>query len=332
MKIVFFELEKWEEEYINSNLSDHQLVFTQEKLEESTASKYQDAQIISSFIYSTFNKEVLEKLPNLKFISTRSTGFDHIDINLCKQKNIKVSNVPTYGEHTVAEHTFSLILAISRKIVPSVEKTKKGEFGNGGLEGFDLYGKTLGVVGTGHIGTNVCEIALSFGMKVLAFSRTQNQDLVAKGVKYVSLDELLSNSDIVTLHLPHTKETEHIINMSNIQKFKKQAVLINTARGSLVETQSVLEGLEKGILQAAGLDVLEEECDLREERELLTTEFLKTCDLKTQLLNHVLLTREEVIITPHNAFNSKEALEQILEITIANIKNYINNSPSNIVE
>src|SRR3990172_6919349 len=101
--------------------------FEHEKLEESTASKYQDAQIISSFIYSTFNKEVLEKLPNLKFISTRSTGFDHIDINLCKQKNIKVSNVPTYGEHTVAEHTFSLILAISRKIVPSVEKTKKGE-------------------------------------------------------------------------------------------------------------------------------------------------------------------------------------------------------------
>nr|MBI5456097.1 hydroxyacid dehydrogenase [Candidatus Levybacteria bacterium] len=332
MKIVFFEVEKWEEDPINSTLSSYQPVLTTEKLDETTVLNYQDAQIISTFIYSKLNKEVLEQLPNLKFIATRSTGFDHIDLNYCKEKGIKVANVPTYGAHTVAEHTFALILAISRKLVPSVEQAKKGDFSSENLEGFDLAGKTLGIIGTGNIGTNVAEIALSFEMKVLAFSRTQNQNLVSKGVKYVSLDELLTNSDIVTLHLPHVKETEHIINLSNIQKFKKGAVLINTARGALIETQAIAEGLEKGYLSAAGLDVLEEEAHLREEKEFLSSEYLSKVDLKTGLLNHVLLTRDDVVITPHNAFNSKEAVTEILEVTNTNIKNFINNTPTNIIE
>jgi D-lactate dehydrogenase len=258
-------------------------------------------------------------------------GFDHIDVEFCRQKGIVVSNVPTYGAHTVAEHTFALILAISRKIVPAVEKARKGEFTPEGLEGFDLFGKTLGVVGTGHIGKNVCEIALAFGMKVLAFSRSEDSNLVSKGVKYVPLEVLLTGSDIITLHLPHTKETEHIINMGNIEKIKKGAILINTARGALVETQAILEALEKGILQSAGLDVLEEEIGLKEERELLTSEFLKNTDIKTNLLNHVLLTRDDVVITPHNAFNSKEALIQIIDTTVANIKAYLSNTPQNTV-
>lgn len=332
MKIVFFELEKWEEDYINANLSEYELIFTIEKLEQAEISKYQDAEIISIFIYSEIKKEVLDKLPNLKFIATRSTGYDHIDMVYCRARGIKVSNVPTYGAKTVAEHTFALILSISRKIIPSVEQAKKGDFSSVGLEGFDLSGKTLGVIGTGNIGKNVANLGLSFGMKILAFSRSQDQDLVSKGVKYVSLDELLSQSDIVTLHLPHTKETEHIINLNNIQKFKKGAVLINTARGILVETQAIVEGLEKGYLSAAGLDVLEEEAHLKEEKEFLSSEYLKNADIKTELLNHVLLTRDDVLVTPHNAFNSKEAVEEILGATIANIKNFINNIPSNIVE
>lgn len=331
MKIVFFELEKWEEDYINSNLSNYQPVLTSEKLDEITVSKYADAEIISIFIYTNINKELIDKLPNLKFVATRSMGFDHIDIEYCKQKGIVVSNVPTYGAHTVAEHTFALILAISRKIVSSVEQAKKGDFSSENLQGFDLNGKTLGVVGTGNIGVNVCQLGLSFGMNVFAYSRSQNQDLVAKGVKYVSLDELLANSDIVTLHLPHTKETEHIINMQNIDKFKKGAILINTARGSLIETQSILEGLEKSIFQAVGLDVLEEEVHLKEEREFLSTEYLKNADIKTELINHVLLTRDDVIITPHNAFNSREAVEEILATTVLNIKKFIEGNPQNLV-
>jgi D-lactate dehydrogenase len=330
-KIVFFEIEDWEREYINKSLSGYNLVFNEQKLTKENAANFADAKIISTFIYSFIDKELLEKLPSLKFIATRSMGFDHIDVEFCRQKGIVVSNVPTYGAHTVAEHTFALILAISRKIVPAVEKARKGEFTPEGLEGFDLFGKTLGVVGTGHIGKNVCEIALAFGMKVLAFSRSEDSNLVSKGVKYVPLEVLLTGSDIITLHLPHTKETEHIINMGNIEKIKKGAILINTARGALVETQAILEALEKGILQSAGLDVLEEEIGLKEERELLTSEFLKNTDIKTNLLNHVLLTRDDVVITPHNAFNSKEALIQIIDTTVANIKAYLSNTPQNTV-
>ena len=331
MQIAFFELEKWEEEYIKTNLPNQEVLMIPEKLTLENASNYQNVEAVSIFIYTNLQKELIDKLPNLKFVATRSTGFDHIDLEYCKSKGIVVSNVPTYGAHTVAEHTFALILAISRKIVPSVEQAKRGDFSSENLQGFDLAGKTLGIIGTGNIGKNVAEIALSFDMNVLAFSRTQNEELVSKGVKYLSLDEVINKSDVVTLHLPHTKETEHIINLSNIDKFKKGAVLINTARGSLVETQCILEGLEKGILSAVGLDVLEEESHLKEEREFLSTEYLKNADLKTELINHVLLTRDDVIITPHNAFNSREAVEEILESTVLNIQNFIANKPSNLV-
>jgi len=331
-KVVFFEVEDWEREHINSSFFDLQPVLTNEKLDDSTVSKYQDTEVISIFIYSAITRELLEKLPNLKFIATRSMGFDHVDLAACKEKGIVVSNVPTYGTHTVAEHAFSLILAISRKLIPSVERAKKGDFSSEGLTGFDLYGKTLGVIGTGHIGKNVALLGVSFGMRVLAFCHHVDSELTAKGVNYVTLDELLAGSDVISLHLPHNKETEHIINMQNISKIKKGAILINTARGALVETEAILEGLEKGILSGAGLDVLEEEIGLKEEREFLASEYLKKVNLQTGLLDHVLLTRDDVIITPHNAFNSKEALHEILEVSIGNVKSYINGTPINIVE
>ncbi|HUD09249.1 MAG TPA: NAD(P)-dependent oxidoreductase [Patescibacteria group bacterium] len=331
-KVVIFEVEDWEEKYIETALSAFQPVITAEKLEEATVGKYQDVEIISTFIYSTLTKELLDKLPNLKFIATRSMGFDHIDMVYCKQKGIVVSNVPTYGAHTVAEHTFALMLAVSRKLIPSVERAKKGDFSSVGLTGFDLFGKTLGVIGTGHIGKNVCELGLSFGMQALAYCHSQDQELLAKGVKYVSLEELLAGSDIVTLHLPHSHDTEHIINLQNINQFKKGAILINTARGALVETQAVLEGLEQGILAGAGLDVLEEENALKEEREFLASEHIAKGDIQTQLLDHILLNRDDVVITPHNAFNSIEALHQILETSLGNIRSFLSGTSVNIVE
>jgi D-lactate dehydrogenase len=223
-------------------------------------------------------------------------------------------------------------LAISRIIIPSVERAKRGDFSSIGLTGFDLFGKTLGVIGTGHIGKNVCDLGISFGMKVLAYCHHEDQQLCAKGVKYVSLDELLSDSDIVTLHLPHNSETEHIINLSNIEKFKKGAILINTARGALVETRAILVGLEKGILSGAGLDVLEEENALKEEREFLASEHIAKGDIQTELLDHILLNRSDVIITPHNAFNSIEALQEILETSLGNIKSFLNGAQTNIIE
>ncbi|MGA2911689.1 MAG: NAD(P)-dependent oxidoreductase [Candidatus Levyibacteriota bacterium] len=331
-KIVFFEVEAWEKRYIETALSQEQPIVNEEKLEESTVAKYTDAEIISIFIYSTITKEILAKLPSLKFIATRSMGFDHIDIAACKEKGIVVSYVPSYGAHTVAEHAFALMLAVSRKIIPSVERAKKGDFSSVGLTGFDLFGKTLGVIGTGHIGKNVCSLGVSFGMKVLAYCHHEDQELCAKGVQYVSLDELLSGADVVTLHLPYNNETEHIINLQNISKFKKGAILINTARGALVETHAILTGLEKGILAGAGLDVLEEENALKEEREFLASEHIAKGDIQTQLLDHILLNRDDVVITPHNAFNSIEALQEILETTLGNVKSFINKAPTNLVE
>jgi len=194
------------------------------------------------------------------------------------------------------------MLAVSRKIVPSVERAKKGDFSSVGLTGFDLSGKTLGVIGTGHIGKNVCELGIAFGMKVIAYCHHTDDELCSLGVKYVVLDALLAGADVVTLHLPHNSETEHIINLGNINKFKKGAILINTARGALVETKAILEGLEKGILAGAGLDVLEEENALKEEREFLASEHIMKGDIQTELLDHVLLDRDDVVITPHNAF------------------------------
>jgi D-lactate dehydrogenase len=332
-RIVFFETEKWEEPLLKENLQGEDVFFCPHTLEENQEydGHFFDAEIISVFAFSQVTKNVLEKFKNLRFVTTRSTGYDHIDLPYCKEKGIVVSNVPSYGVHTVAEHTFALILSLSRRIVESTERTKKGDFSVEGLTGIELFGKTLGVVGTGNIGSVVCQIGLGFGLKVIANNRHEDEDLKSKGVEFVSFDDLLSKSDIITIHMPLIEETKHLINMGNISKIKPGAILINAARGPILETQAVLEGLEKKILAGVGLDVLEEECSLREERELMSTKFLETCNLKTQLMDHMLLNREDVVITPHNAFNSKEALDQILHITIANIKGFISNQPQNVV-
>ncbi len=332
-RIVFFETEEWEEKFFTEHFPSEDVHFCPHTLvpnHEFDQSLF-DAELISVFAFSKVTKEILEKFGNLKYITTRSTGFDHIDLEYCKEKGIVVSNVPAYGVHSVAEHTIGLMLALSRKIIPSVERTRKGDFRVEGLRGFDLAGKTLGVVGTGNIGKVVIQIALGMGMNVIAYNRHSDDELVALGVTFTDLDSVLSQADVVSLHLPYMKETHHIINMDNITKFKKGAILINAARGGLVETQAILEGLNKQILSGAGLDVLEEEVNIREESELLSTSLTESVDLKTQLLDHILLNREDVIVTPHNAFNSKESVQQILDTTVKNIQQYLTGTPENVV-
>ncbi len=328
-KIVFFEIEEWEIKHIQHNFPDTELVFRSQKVQDETTADTFDASVISTFIYSKLNRESLQKFSNLKLIVTRSTGYDHIDLAYCKEKGISVVNVPSYGASSVAEQTFALILSISRKLLETIERSRRGDFSLEGLRGFDLNGKTLGVIGEGEIGKKVIEIALCFGMHVLVY--TPHPGAERERLHYVPLDELLAQSHIVTLHVPYNPQTHHLINRDNIKKFKKGSILINTARGPLVETQAILDGLESHILQAAGLDVLEEECSLKEERELLTDDFLKSCDIKTQLLNHVLLTREDVFFTAHNAFNTDDALLHILETTMENIRAYFDNHPKNVV-
>jgi D-lactate dehydrogenase len=328
-RVVFFEIEEWEKEHIQNSDYKIDALYTGQKAQEATDSSLLQSSVISTFIYSELNRETLSKFPNLKFIATRSTGYDHVDLEYCKEKNIIVSNVPVYGAHAVAEHTFALILAISRKIIPTIEKSRRSNFELEGLRGFDLNGKTIGVVGLGKIGKKVVDLSLAFGMNVLVHTKNpgQNQDKI----RFVQLEELLSTSDIISLHIPHTAETHHMINRENMKKFKKGSILINTARGPLVETQAILEGLQSGILRAVGLDALEEECGLKEERELLTDEYFKSCDIKTQLLDHVLLSRDDVFYTSHNAFNTDEALAQILETTLSNIRAFKGGKPENNV-
>ena len=331
-KIAFFEIENWEKDYIKKSLGKHKLFFFNDELNKKKINKIKDMDILAVFIYSKINKEILDALPKLKLIATMSTGFDHIDIEEAKKKKIDVCNVPYYGENTVAEHTFALILALSRKIIDSVNRAKQGDFTLKGLRGFDLKDKIIGIVGGGHIGMHVARMANGFEMKTLVYDIHKDKNLAKKyNFKYASFDSLLKNSDIITLHAPLNKYTEHMINSKNINKIKKGALLINTARGGLVETEAIIKALDKGILSGAGLDVLEGECFIKEEKQLLDNNFAKECDLRTQLRNHILLKNNKCIITSHNAFNSKEALQRILDTTIENIKAFLKKKPINKV-
>jgi D-lactate dehydrogenase len=194
------------------------------------------------------------------------------------------------------------------------------------LQGFDLKGKTIGVVGLGNIGRHVARIANGFEMKVIAFDVFANKKLEKRlGVKFVGFDYLLANSDVITLHVPYNKQTHHLINKKNIGKIKRGAVLINTARGALIETSALLKALDSGILSAVGLDVLEEEMLIKEEKQLLSSKLPKKHRLEVVLQNHILLGKENVLITPHNAFNSIEAIERIAKTTMENIQKFLKN-------
>jgi D-lactate dehydrogenase len=332
MKIAFFEVQDWQKDYLKEKLPNAELSFFGEPLSADNIVSADDFEIISPFIYSQINKDIIKKLPNLKMLATRSTGFDHIDLTSAKQNKISVCNVPFYGENTVAEHTFALILALSRKLLESADRTRVGDFSLEGLRGFDLKDKTLGIIGLGHIGIRVAKIAKGFEMKILAYDVKRDDNLAKEiGFEYADLNEVLAKSDIITLHAPYNKATHHLINSKNIELIKKGSYLINTSRGGLVETGALLQALSDGTFAGAGLDVLEEECFIKEEAQLLSKEFPKTCDLKTALQNHILLKQKNVIITPHNAFDSEEALKRILDTTVLNIQSFIENNPINLV-
>ncbi len=331
MRIAVFEINKWEQETLEKDLKGHILKFFAEPLEVVNCQEIKDFDVVSVFIYSKITAEVLDKLPKLKMITTRSTGFDHIDIKESQKRNIAVCNVPFYGENTVAEHTFALILALSRNVHKSYVRGLRGDFSIEGLKGFDLKDKTLGVVGAGHIGLHVIRIAKGFGMNVLAFDVSQNKFLAeVLGFEYVSLDYLLANSDIISLHAPGGEATHHLINKQNIKQIKKGVILINTSRGSLVETDALLEAMDKGILAGAGFDVLEGEELIKEEKQLLYDKENPE-KLKQLLKDHIILNKDNVVYTPHIAFYSQEALERILETTVKNINSFGENKLQNSV-
>ena len=331
MKIGFFEIKGWEKEYLKKKFKGHYLEFYKEPLILEKTKKIRDFDLISVFIYSKIDKRIIRKLPRLKLIATRSTGFEHIDLKECKSRKIVVCNVPFYGEHTVAEHTFALILSLSRNIHKSYLRTIRNDFSIEGLEGFDLKGKTLGVVGAGHIGLHLIRMAKGFGMNVLAYDTHQDKFLAeVLGFNYVSLKEVLGESDIISLHLPDNKFTHHLINKETIKLIKKGAILINTSRGGIVDTEALIEALDKKILSGAGLDVLEGEELIKEEKQLLY-EHKKLQALGNLVKDHILLRKDNVVFTPHIAFYSQEALERILETTTQNIINFLSGKPQNVV-
>ena len=336
MKIVFFETKDYERKFFEEQLREHELVFYTFPLNEETADYIKDADIVSVFVFSKVNAKVISKMKNVKLIATRSTGYDHIDLEFAKKANIKVCNVPTYGTESVAEHTFALILTISRRIFESIERTRKGNFENSDLIGFNLEGKTLGIIGAGRIGRRVAEIAKAFKMRVIAYDIFKNEEEAKRiGFEYVDLDTLLRESDIITLHANLTKENYHMLNEEAFEKMKDGVIIINTARGALIDTKALIKYLKLGKVKACALDVLEEEAAEKEEIRLLYENKLEKEQLAKLLANHILIEMEDekknVLITPHNAFNSYESLKEILETTVKNIKSFIAGNPINLV-
>jgi len=323
MKIYFFESEKWEEQIIKKAFPDAILI--SEPLTNQNCHLFPDAEIISVFICSILNNEIIQKLPNLKCIATRSTGYDHIDIASCKARNITVCNVPEYGSVTVAEYTFALLLSLTRKIYQSVNQAKTFHFDHNQLCGIDLFQKRIGIIGLGKIGSHVLRISRGFGMKALVYTRTKDPVLEANlKFRYTdTLQELLEQSDIISLHLPYCEATKHTINKENIKYIKKGAYIVNTARGGLIETEALIMALEQNILAGVGLDVLEGEIALTEEVEVLTEKYKQNTDWKTLVLDYILINHPKVLITPHNAFNSNEALMRIENTNIDTINQFI---------
>jgi len=312
MKVAFFGVKSWEKETIEREINRLNAygvgIYQQEAHEAVELVKGYD--IISVFIYSQMNENILNQLPNLKYIATRSTGVDHIDKLCCEKKCVLVGSVPEYGTKTVAEYTMALMLAVTKKIVSAHQAVENDEFSPTGLTGIDLDGCTLGVVGVGKIGSQVVKYAKAFGMKVIAVD--------SKG----DLNDLLSRSDIVTLHVPSIPSTHHLINKQNIKLMKKGSYLINTCRGAVVETSALVWALNKGILAGAGLDVVEEE-NLVEQVSVVTEKKITKESLQNLLSYHMLRDRDDVVFTPHNAFNTKQAIERIVKTTVNNINLFI---------
>jgi len=333
MKIAIFEVEEWEREQFDALKEEHELQFSGEKLTRGNAGDFSDAEVISTFIYSELDRRTLEEFDKLKLIATRSTGFDHVDLDACKDKDITVCVVPSYGSNTVAEHTFALLLAISRRLEESIDRTRRGDFTSRGLQGFDLNGKTIGVVGTGEIGMFVIKIAKGFGMNILAFDAKPNEKVAGElGFEYVEMEELLTRSDVVTLHVPANPETEGMIGREQFEMMKQGAVLLNTARGSLIDTKAMLRSLVEGRLAAAGLDVLPTEPVIREESEILRSVYEKEHNLGMLLADTVMIRMRNVIVTPHSAFNTREAVRRIVDTTVDNIRGFARGEPRNTVD
>lgn len=331
-QIAFFEVAPYEREAIEAlTLPGAEIHRFAEPLTPDSACRSAEAEIVSVFIYSRITPDVLACLPRLRFITTRSTGYEHIDLEACRQHGVAAAFVPSYGENTVAEHAFALIFALARRLQVAALKTRSMDFSLQGLEGIDLKGKVLGIIGMGRIGTHAARIARGAGMEVLAFDPRENPELASReGFRYAPLEELLGSSDVLSIHAALVPATYHLLDRTAFRKLKRGAILVNTARGGIVDTEALCEALDDGTLAAAGLDVFEGEELLKDEIALLRRP-LDQQQLRHLALCHSLLRRDNVILTPHMAFFTREGVGRLLETSFANIRAYMAGSPQNLV-
>ena len=337
MKIVCFDVKDYEQEKLKtlSEIFD-EVILLEDSFHlnfEQNLPQIENADVISVFVNSRVFADKLKDLPALKLIATRSTGFSHIDVDYCKSNNIQIVTVPDYGDVTVAEYAMGLLFTLSKKIILSSSNLKNNIIEPGNYYGFDLFGKTVGVIGTGAIGRQFCRIASGIGMKVLAYDIYPNKELEEKyNIKFVSLDELLANSDIISVHVPSTKDNIYFLDKKEFEKMKDGVVIINTARGEIINTHSLYNALQAGKVAAAGLDVLECEDILTNQDVFFQRDECKNINcLHKTLLNHRLLTMPNVIVTPHVAYDTKEAIGRILDTTINNIKGFFSGKIQNII-
>jgi len=295
--------------------NEFEFIFFKERLDENTARFANGCDIVCAFVNDILNQSVLRILNSfgIQMISLRCAGFDKVDIDAAKVYNITVSRVPAYSPYAVAEHAITLLLALNRKIHRAYQRTRETNFDLRGLIGFDLHGKTAGVIGTGKIGRCLIDILIGFGCKVLCYDLYPSEELKQNPkVTYVELDELYSNSDFISLHAPATESTHHMINEDSINKMKKGCYIINTSRGSLVNTNALLNGLHSGKVGAAGLDVYEGESPY----------FFKdnSDSVIADKALQQLVTLPNVLVTGHQAFLTREAINNIAETTLNNIR------------
>ena len=344
MKIDFTETEQPEEDFFEAALAEHDLRF-RVGIREVAA----DTEILCIFITSRIDGLFLDAHPELKLVTTRSTGHDHIDVMECARRDVIVCEVPGSNANTVAEHTFALLLALSRRITGAREVKKTTRFSFERWRGFELEHKTLGVIGTGQIGKRVIHLALAFGMKVLACDPYQQVN-AAEGVRYVPPAELLRESQIISLHTPLTAETFHLLDRDAFAQCRRGVIIINTSRGALIDTAALVDALDAGVIGGAGLDVLDEETVMRTDADkILTDQIIERLrnaasqqetakrtpegikQIERLFRNERLLSRPNVVFTPHVAFNSVEAVERMLTMTVENIRAFVADKPLNVL-
>jgi D-lactate dehydrogenase len=316
MKIAFFSTQPYDKEYFERYNKQHQITFFDAPLNEQTVNLATGAEVICAFVNDKLNAAVLKALADMgiKLIAQRCAGFNNVDLAAAKESNITVVRVPAYSPHAVAEHALALIMTLNRKTHKAYNRVREGNFSLDRLTGFDLFGKTVGIIGTGKIGQCFAHIMLGLGCKVLAFDIIANKDLEAAGIEYLPLMDVLEQSDIVSLHCPLTEQTKHLINTDTLGMMKDGSMLINTSRGALIDTKTAITALKTGKLGYLGIDVYEQE------------EKLFFHDLSENIIEDDIMMRlmsfPNVLITAHQGFLTEEALTQIALITLQNVSDF----------